>query len=350
MLCGLLPGGRHLDRAAQGDGAPRGPRRVARPPGHCGSSRATTRPAAASRSAAPTRRPPRSATPSPPRARSPASTGRSRSAAGATWTAASGRPRTSTSSATQPPDLVICLNPTSSLHPPRAWNPAHRVAHAFRRASGRVLGSEAKLLRARRRGGRARPADRRGPRRDGPEPDVDARSQPRDRARRSRPSARQLREPGVRELLRDLPAGRAAQDREARRPARELAPDGRTGVSSPAPGKTFHGRDGRAKHTEPEAERERHLAQRRRPARPRSNGGTSAVELGARVVQRDLRARAVADPEGRPRRARPRLHPRDAARALDARELLLPRRRARARPHPRRRARCCSSATTPAAT
>jgi NTE family protein len=47
-----------------------------------------------------------------------------------------------------PPDLVICLNPTSSLHPPQAWNPAHQIAHVFRRASGRVLGSEAKLLRA----------------------------------------------------------------------------------------------------------------------------------------------------------------------------------------------------------
>ena len=47
-----------------------------------------------------------------------------------------------------PPDLVICLNPTSSLHPPQAWNPAHQVAHFFRRTSGRVLGSEAKQLRA----------------------------------------------------------------------------------------------------------------------------------------------------------------------------------------------------------
>jgi NTE family protein len=47
-----------------------------------------------------------------------------------------------------PPDLVICLNPTSSLHPPQAWNPAHQVAHFFRRMSGRVLGSEAKRLRA----------------------------------------------------------------------------------------------------------------------------------------------------------------------------------------------------------
>ena len=46
------------------------------------------------------------------------------------------------------PDLVICLNPTSSLHPPQAWNPAHRIAHVFRQASGRALGNEAKILRA----------------------------------------------------------------------------------------------------------------------------------------------------------------------------------------------------------
>jgi NTE family protein len=46
-------------------------------------------------------------------------------------------------------DLVICLNPTSSLHPTRAWNPADRVARVLRDASGRRLGSEAKKLRAR---------------------------------------------------------------------------------------------------------------------------------------------------------------------------------------------------------
>ena len=105
-----------------------------------------------------------------------------------------------------PPDLVICLNPTSSLHPPRAWNPAHRVAHAFRSTSGRLLGSEAKLLRA-----------------AGVEVVL---VQPTDEdhavmganlmATRNRNGViakaietvgRQLREPGVRELLRDLPAG-----------------------------------------------------------------------------------------------------------------------------------------------
>jgi NTE family protein len=45
-------------------------------------------------------------------------------------------------------DLVICLNPASSLHPPFAWNPAERVAGAMRRLSGRRLGSETKILRA----------------------------------------------------------------------------------------------------------------------------------------------------------------------------------------------------------
>jgi NTE family protein len=43
-------------------------------------------------------------------------------------------------------DLVICLNPTSSLHPPMAWNPFERLAGVMRRASGRRLGSERKKL------------------------------------------------------------------------------------------------------------------------------------------------------------------------------------------------------------
>jgi NTE family protein len=45
-------------------------------------------------------------------------------------------------------DLVICLNPTSSLHPPFAWNPFERVAGAMRTLSGRRLGSERKVLRS----------------------------------------------------------------------------------------------------------------------------------------------------------------------------------------------------------
>jgi len=46
-------------------------------------------------------------------------------------------------------DLVICLNPTSTLHPLKAWKPADRLAATARRASGRRLGSEAKKLCAR---------------------------------------------------------------------------------------------------------------------------------------------------------------------------------------------------------
>jgi NTE family protein len=45
-------------------------------------------------------------------------------------------------------DLVVCLNPTSTLHPTRAWNPLERVAAAVRGASGRRLGNEARKLRA----------------------------------------------------------------------------------------------------------------------------------------------------------------------------------------------------------
>lgn len=45
-------------------------------------------------------------------------------------------------------DLVICLNPTSSLHPARAWNPLERLNGFFRDHSGRLLGNEAKTLRA----------------------------------------------------------------------------------------------------------------------------------------------------------------------------------------------------------
>jgi NTE family protein len=106
----------------------------------------------------------------------------------------------------EPPDLVICLNPTSSLHPPQAWNPAHQIAHFFRRASGRVLGSEAKVLRA---AGKdvvlVQPTD-----------EDHAVMGANLMATRNRNSViqkaietvgRQLREPGVRELLRDLPAG-----------------------------------------------------------------------------------------------------------------------------------------------
>jgi NTE family protein len=46
-------------------------------------------------------------------------------------------------------DLVVCLNPTSTLHPTRAWNPLELIPNLVRRGSGRRLGSEARKLRGR---------------------------------------------------------------------------------------------------------------------------------------------------------------------------------------------------------
>jgi NTE family protein len=45
-------------------------------------------------------------------------------------------------------DLVICLNPTSSLHAPRPQTLGERAASLMRQTSGRRLGSEAKAVRA----------------------------------------------------------------------------------------------------------------------------------------------------------------------------------------------------------
>jgi NTE family protein len=45
-------------------------------------------------------------------------------------------------------DVVICLNPTSTLHPIRAINPRDAVNLIFQRQSGRRLGHETKRLRA----------------------------------------------------------------------------------------------------------------------------------------------------------------------------------------------------------
>jgi NTE family protein len=47
----------------------------------------------------------------------------------------------------EPLDLVICLNPTSSLHPVRALDPREWSSVVFRQAAGRRLGSEASKLR-----------------------------------------------------------------------------------------------------------------------------------------------------------------------------------------------------------
>ncbi len=45
-------------------------------------------------------------------------------------------------------DLVICLNPTSSLHAPQPRTLAERATAVLRQASGRRLGNEAKRVRA----------------------------------------------------------------------------------------------------------------------------------------------------------------------------------------------------------
>jgi NTE family protein len=103
-------------------------------------------------------------------------------------------------------DLVICLNPTSTLHPTRAWNPAEWVAGRVRDGAGRRLGREAKKLRA---GGMevllvqplAEDVALMGPnlmRRE-------RRNEVIELARRT--VAGQLRAPGARELLAELPQG-----------------------------------------------------------------------------------------------------------------------------------------------
>jgi len=111
-------------------------------------------------------------------------------------------------------DLVICLNPTSTLHPIRALNPREWLNLAMRNASGRRLGSEAKKLRA--RGIEVvliQPTDEdleaMGPNLMSPR----RRNQVIEVARRT--VAEQLDEPGNRELLADLPAG---DPRKLRRP------------------------------------------------------------------------------------------------------------------------------------
>ena len=94
-------------------------------------------------------------------------------------------------------------------------------------------------------------------------------------------------------------------------------------------------------------ERQAPSAQRRvarngeRPATASGNGGSRRPTSSGSRVAASAESRRVAQvprahPEGRPRRARPRLHPRDAARPVAARELLLPRRGARPGPHPGR--------------
>lgn len=117
-------------------------------------------------------------------------------------------------------DLVICLNPTSTLHPVRALNPVNAFGLMLNRASGKRLGSEAKRLRA--------------------EGTQVALIQPTDRdletmgvnlmSRKNRnPTiataretvAAQLREPAVARLLEDLPQGDPDMVRRPERPSWE---------------------------------------------------------------------------------------------------------------------------------
>ncbi len=121
----------------------------------------------------------------------------------------------------------------------------------------------------------------------------------------------QLRRPEARELLRGLPPGA---------PHKVRRPDGPPStwplLATPAPGPREHQRV-----------RARRLARWRGSA----HGGCGAAGRLAGAVARGSAARA----RGRPRRARSRLHPRDPAGPLDAREPLLPGRGARSREHPR---------------
>ncbi len=111
-------------------------------------------------------------------------------------------------------DLVICLNPTSTLHPIRAINPRDAFNIVFRRASGRRLGSEAKKLRA--GGAEVVLIQPTGDDLEAMGPNLMSRKN-RNRVIEvaHRTVAEQLREAGVRELLAELPPG---QPQRVRRP------------------------------------------------------------------------------------------------------------------------------------
>jgi NTE family protein len=129
-------------------------------------------------------------------------------------------------------DLVICLNPTSSLHPPFAWNPVERASGAIRSLSRRRLGSETKVLRA--TGTEVVLIQ--------PTPDDHAAMGPNLMSRRNRNPViqtairtvrEQLSAPGVRELLADLPPGEEHRIREPDGPPSEW-PDTLPGVQRDA--------------------------------------------------------------------------------------------------------------------
>ncbi len=115
-------------------------------------------------------------------------------------------------------DLVICLNPTSTLHPIQAINPRDAVTIFLRRSSGRRLGSEAKKIR--RFGSDVVLIQPTGDDLEAMGPNL-MRSGNRNRvievARRT--VAEQLREPQIRELLSELPPGDPLRVRRPEGPA-----------------------------------------------------------------------------------------------------------------------------------
>jgi NTE family protein len=120
-------------------------------------------------------------------------------------------------------DLVICLNPTSSLHPVRAIDPREWGSLVFRRESGRRLGSEARRLRE-----RGIPVVLVQPTGDDLETMsrnlMSTRNRNRVIAVARRTVAAQLRAPENAELLRPLPAGRPEKVRRPDAPPSEWPP------------------------------------------------------------------------------------------------------------------------------
>jgi len=112
---------------------------------------------------------------------------------------------------------VICLNPTSSLDPTRAWNPAVRLAEAMRRQSGRRLGWETARLRA--AGTSVLLIQPTAEDHEAMGPNLMSR---RNRnpviATAIRTVGAQLREPGNRKLLKGLPSGAAHRIRRPKGP------------------------------------------------------------------------------------------------------------------------------------
>lgn len=103
-------------------------------------------------------------------------------------------------------DLVICLNPTSTLHPLRALGPTAAARLLLHRASGRRLGSEAKKLRA--EGARVVLIQPTGDDLEVMGPNLMSRRRRNEVIATAIETVRhQLREPGTWELLQTLPKG-----------------------------------------------------------------------------------------------------------------------------------------------